>query len=126
MTEEEWLCCSDTMTMLEFLRGKTSERKMRLFACACCQFLSPLMTDERSRRAVECGERYADGLASPLELEVLRAEARAAIPKKNPSRGITVGTRAWREARIAHALTRAALAAAWNPPDARTVALQTA
>jgi hypothetical protein len=126
MTEAEWLACTDPQRMLEYLRGKASDRKLRLFACACCQFVRPLMTDERSRRAVEGGERYADGLASQLELEVVRAEARAAIPSKNRSRGLTVGTRAWREARVVHALTRAAFAAACNPPDARSTAQQTA
>ena len=35
MTEAEWLTCNDPTRMLEFLRGKASERKLRLYACAC-------------------------------------------------------------------------------------------
>src|SRR3712207_1024524 len=32
VTEAEWLACDDPRPMLEFLRGKASERKLRLFA----------------------------------------------------------------------------------------------
>jgi len=34
MTEQEWLAGTDPKPMLEFLRGKASERKLRLFAAA--------------------------------------------------------------------------------------------
>ena len=32
MTEQEWLSCTEPSLMLDFLRGKTSGRKLRLFA----------------------------------------------------------------------------------------------
>jgi hypothetical protein len=69
MTEAEWLTCTDPYKMLEFLQGKASDRKLRLFAVACCRRIGPLVEtdDETKRRAVEDVEQVADGLASDLE-----------------------------------------------------------
>jgi len=68
MTEAEWEECQNPEPMLAFLDGKASKRQLRLFAVACCRRLWDLLTDQRSRRAVEASERYADGLLSRKEL----------------------------------------------------------
>ena len=68
MTEAEWRACADPTPMLQFLRGKVSERKLRLFACAWGYLLWGRMTDERSKQAVVTAERFADGLAARSEL----------------------------------------------------------
>jgi hypothetical protein len=63
MSEEQWLCCTDPILMLEFLRdsGIASERKLRLFAAACCRRIWPLLPHEKSRELVEIAEQYAEG-----------------------------------------------------------------
>src|SRR5262249_27551511 len=63
MDVAEWPDCQDPTRMLRLVRARASKRKFRLFACACCRRIWHLMTDERSRTAVEVAERYADGRA---------------------------------------------------------------
>ena len=79
MNEAEWNSCSDPRPILEFLRGKASGRKRRLFAVACCRHLWPLLTDPRVRDAVDTAELWADGRASPEQLASHRAAARRAL-----------------------------------------------
>ena len=69
--------------MLESLKGTQSERRLRVFACACCRRIWHLLEDERSRSSVEVAERYANGLVSERELaqaSAIAEEAFKAIP----------------------------------------------
>lgn len=74
MTQAEWLAATDPVKMLVAVLalGKATPRKLRLFACACCRCVEHLLTDERSRRAIDVAERLADGQAT--EEERLTAE----------------------------------------------------
>jgi hypothetical protein len=75
MDEAEWLACKDIGQMLDFLRGKATKRKFRLFVCVCCRRIWHLLPDERSRQAVEVSELYADGLAQRKVLVETRKQA---------------------------------------------------
>lgn len=71
MAESEWNDCSDVTAMLEFLRfkGVASDRKLRLFAVACCRHaLRQVQVDRNYSHAVDVAERFADGAATAAEL----------------------------------------------------------
>jgi hypothetical protein len=61
MTEDQWRTCTDPTPMLEFVRGRASDRKLRLFGCACCRRIWSHLAEKRGRWLVEVSERYADG-----------------------------------------------------------------
>src|SRR5437660_12654087 len=91
MTEAEWLAGTDPNPLLGYvgrtlhaeervasrrarpgallkhLPRKGRDRKLRLFAVACCRRAWERIPDETCRRAVEVAERFADGQASQQE-----------------------------------------------------------
>lgn len=79
MFEARWLRCDEPEMMLRYLLGKTGDRKLRLFACACVRRVWPLLQDERSRLAVEVAEHYADRPGGLTQLRQVRSEARLAV-----------------------------------------------
>ena len=74
-TEAEWLAGTDPQALLDYLHGRLSDRKLRLFAAACCRSLGDLMPAGRSRRAVQLCERHADGQARDEELRAVYGPA---------------------------------------------------
>jgi hypothetical protein len=87
MTDAEWFDCTDPAPMLEFLRGKASDRKLRLFSCACCGRLDYALAaqvaasswceewDQLSRSILDAWERRLEGQATDAETDA--AERRA-------------------------------------------------
>jgi hypothetical protein len=79
MTEADWLACEDLRALLDFYAAKASQRKLRLFAAACCRRVWPLLTDRWSREAVETAEGFADGAADKHDFAVARETAEEAL-----------------------------------------------
>jgi hypothetical protein len=81
MTAERWDACGDPADMLRLLEGRASERKLRLFATACCRqpaFVYHLRS--RDEAAVDVAERYADGQADRDELRLAGQQAQTLGP----------------------------------------------
>jgi hypothetical protein len=75
MTEQEWLQATDPQKMLDFLKGRASDRKLRLFAVACCRLVWHRVDDWGSWNAVESAELFADGQIRFEEMTAAAAEA---------------------------------------------------
>lgn len=93
MTEAEWLACKEPLPLLEFLRGKASDRKVRLFACA---FGRAVRESQHllGPSTVAVAERYADGLASEAELTSERRQW-AALPEDRAPVAVSAYAGAW-------------------------------
>jgi hypothetical protein len=79
MTEAEWLAATAPRSMLDFIGKRASERKLRLFGVVCCRLIWEVLTDERSRTAVDVAERLADGTCSEHDRHLSREAANAAM-----------------------------------------------
>jgi hypothetical protein len=68
--EDEWLAANDPYSLI-LLVGTTFAqwRKLRLFACACCHRIWPLITWEQGRNSVDVAERYAEGVLGLADLQ---------------------------------------------------------
>lgn len=79
--EEQWLKSTELRSMIKFIKNRDKKklnkklnkkrivkRKLRLFACACCRNIWHLLTDARSRNAVETMEQYLDGQVSTKDV----------------------------------------------------------
>src|SRR5262245_38061261 len=79
MTEAEWLACPDPRELWLPLRGSVSERKARLFACACCRQLSRGQPAQAIHTALEMAEEAADGKLTWEELEKAENQTLASL-----------------------------------------------
>lgn len=109
MTEQEWIDSDDPRRMIDFLPGKASGRKLRLFACACLRRVGRFLVEAPSLEAVALAERFADGLVPSAALTAKRMELNAGVKGGGCSRFLTKAQ-------------NAALAAGWPFQKAMTVA----
>jgi hypothetical protein len=119
MNEAEWLRCAGPSPMLEFLKGKVSERQLRLFASACCRRVWGLI-GEKGRKGVEVAEQYADGTRcqrtlcrawTAAQAEARKVKKRAAECASLAAARAVAPDRRWEPTRLN--ASAAALAAAW-------------
>lgn len=84
-------CCPkcDNATPIEGYQQIGSNRKLRLFACACVRQSWHLFTDNLSRKVIETAENFADGIATKEETFRLASScltmARCLMPSWNAS-----------------------------------------
>jgi hypothetical protein len=105
MTEQEWLAGADPRRMLEFLRGRAIDRKLRLFACACHRRVRPVPGEDELPAAVDSLERYADGPAGGGGPGAIKQAEEAVIGP---------GDRGWRSIPwVEHASSYAVARATW-------------
>src|SRR5947209_13013009 len=104
MDEAKWLYCTEPETMLAFLDGKLSRRKLRLFAVACCRRIEEFITDTRSRHAVAVVEQFAHGLVDLPELQRAHEAAQIAWSQHEVNLGAGAAVAAeWQPERDANA-----------------------
>jgi hypothetical protein len=132
MTEQEWLTSTHPWKLLKFLRGKASERKLRLFACEALRIFLEMLTrcfpneelrlprTEALRKAPAEAARFADGLAGA---EVLDAARDAAYADHDSHRWleyacwVTAASDAWAAASETDTALRAFLGDEFPPLD---------
>lgn len=91
MTESDWFTCIEPRDMLHFLRNKSTDRKVRLFACACCRRVWEVLSEPACRAAVEVAEAFADGDADGAELGQAREAAYRVHAAPPPDTGFADG-----------------------------------
>jgi hypothetical protein len=120
MTESEWADSADLTLMLKLLRGKTSDRKLRLFACEACRHFCGLVRQlfpnqpwllpdyPEVWRAFGVAEQFAEGLTDQADLALAQETAERLATSKH-----------WLE----YALLSTTRSSAWDAADQATLGL---
>src|SRR5262245_45738418 len=79
MSEFAWMHYGSPVPMLRLLEDRVSDRKLRLFAVACCRRISYWIKNPDLLTALDVAEQYADSRANLDELAAAREPAVAEI-----------------------------------------------
>ncbi len=88
MNEQDWATWWDAFDLLSWCEddeGRLNERKLRLFAVACCRTIWPLLNEDISRRAVEVAECFSDDQETAEALQAVRSGAEEARRAAEPA-----------------------------------------
>jgi hypothetical protein len=69
MNRHEWQTARDPVRLLRFLGRTASERRMRLFASACCRRHASVTRGKKHLLILEANEMFADGLIDQPEMD---------------------------------------------------------
>jgi hypothetical protein len=119
--EEDWRTSIVPRRMIEFVIGQTTDRKLRLYACACCYRIFHLL-NEASHSALGTAEAFADGLVEEDARSAARKQAQQAA--QVPETGIALDfPKSERRAAssVYYAAAREAAEAAYNAVQLVTV-----
>jgi hypothetical protein len=82
MTETEWLTCPSPDQIVYQLPRETSARKLRLYACACCDCVQPLYAERWYREMVDVARAFADDSATAEALREAYVRIQAEVDAK--------------------------------------------
>jgi hypothetical protein len=68
ITEAAWLSSGETGPLLRAIAPIASDRKLHLYAIACCHRIAPLLPHPDSRRGIEVLEEFVEGRATSEEV----------------------------------------------------------
>jgi hypothetical protein len=81
VSETLWFSANEPSLLLCFLKGKTTNRKIRLFAVACVRRIWAQVEDNVSRAVVRTVERFADGRKGVADLRAARTVAASLLAR---------------------------------------------
>ncbi len=125
MTESDWLQATDPEAMIAFLREerthfrtrwvghipawrrfRVSERRWRLFYCACVRRIQHLLPVQESRDLIDVAEKFANGKANEDELRRAVAASMSACNYEQARRYVEQQSIAWSEIEAINAISR--------------------